>query len=406
MLDDASKLYGEDNYMNKWVRYGLMALAGLLVLMVIVGVAGYVLYQRAPISLAFAQNSGDVRQIRLPEGFEIDVYAQNVEGARTLRLSEDGTLFVGTRGAGNVYAIPNAADSQQAAEVITLASGMNAPNGIEVIDGDLYVAEIGRVLRYDDIENNLDAPPEPVVVTDALPNEAHHGWRYMKQGPDEKLYIGIGAPCNICELEGLFGTISRMNPDGSELESYADGVRNSVGFDWHPETDVLWFTNNGRDWMGDDLPPDTLHRAAEPGLHFGFPYCHGGDIPDPDFNANGEYQCDSFDAPARKLTPHGAALGMRFYDGESFPDEYTNQIFIAEHGSWNRSVPIGYRVMLARLDDNNAVVSYQPFAEGWLNEQTGEAWGRLVDVQVMPDGALLVSDDANNAIYRISYTGE
>ena len=386
--------------MKKWMRYGLI---GLAVVLVLGGVGVYLLFQRMPVNIAFAQNSGTLSQITLPEGFSIDYYAQDVPGARTLRLSEDGTLFVGTRGAGNVYAIPNATESEQASEVITLASGMNAPNGLEVIDGNLYVAEVGQVWRYDDIENNLQSVPEPALVTDALPTESHHGWRYIKQGPDGMLYISIGAPCNVCELTGMFGTISRMNLDGSGMEVYATGVRNSVGFDWNPETDVLWFTNNGRDWMGDDLPPDTLHRAAEPGLHFGFPYCHAGDIPDPDFGS--QRDCDEFDQPAQKLTPHGAALGMRFYDGESFPAEYDNQIFVAEHGSWNRTVPIGYRVMLARLDENNAVTSYQPFAAGWLNEQTGEAWGRPVDVQVMPDGALLVSDDANNAIYRISYTG-
>ena len=385
---------------RKWLRYTVI---GLAIVAVLIGVGGYVLWQFAPVHIAFAQGSGNLDSITLPDGFEIDYYARDIQGARTLRLSEDGTLFIGTRGAGNLYAIPNATESTKASEVIELASGMTAPNGLEVIDGNLYVAEVGRVLRYDDIEANLNNLPQPTVITNALPKEGHHGWRYMALGPDGKMYIAIGAPCNVCELSDFYGSISRMNIDGSGLEVFATGVRNSVGFDWHPETGALWFTNNGRDMMGDDIPPDTLHKAPEQGLHFGFPYCHGGDIPDPQFGAQRE--CSEFTEPAANLTPHGATLGMRFYTGEMFPEEYTNQILIAEHGSWNRSIPIGYRVMMAQVDENNDVIDYVPFAEGWLNEQTGEAWGRPVDVQVMPDGALLVSDDANNAIYRISYTG-
>jgi glucose/arabinose dehydrogenase len=385
---------------KNWLRYTLLTIvAGVA----IVGAGGYVLLNRLPMNTAFAQGSGTLADITLPDGFEIAYYAQNVPGARTLRLSDNGTLYVGTRGAGVVYAIPNAASTTEASTVMTIANGLNNPNGIEVVNGDLYVAEIGRVLRYDDIEANLNTPPQPVVITDDLPTEAHHGWRYMAQGPDGMLYIAIGAPCNVCELQDFFGSISRMNPDGTGLEVFATGVRNSVGFDWHPETGNLWFTNNGRDWMGDDLPPDTLHTAAEPGLHFGFPYCHGGSIPDPDFGNRRD--CSEFVRANADLTPHGAALGMRFYTGDMFPAEYTHQIFIAERGSWNRTVPIGYRVNIARLDGAGNVIAYEPFAEGWLNDSTGQAWGRPVDVQVMPDGALLVSDDTANAIYRIRYTG-
>ncbi len=364
----------------------------------------FIAWQNAPISIAFAQGSGNLNSITLPEGFTIETYAEGVTGARSLVLDEEtNILYVSTRGAGNVYAIPNATEGTTATERVTIASGLRSPNGIDVIDGDLYVAEIGRLLRYDDIANTFRESPQPEVVTDALPEEGHHGWRYMAQGPDDKLYIAVGAPCNVCELTDMFGTISRMNLDGSEFEVYATGVRNSVGFDWHPETENLWFTNNGRDWMGNDAPPDTLHVAPETGLHFGFPYCHAGDIPDPDFGSRRD--CEEFSEPAADLTPHGAALGMRFYTGDAFPAEFQGQIFVAEHGSWNRTPPIGYRVMLARLDENNTVTSYEPFAAGWLNEATGQAWGRPVDVQVMPDGALLVSDDANDAIYRIAYTG-
>jgi glucose/arabinose dehydrogenase len=386
---------------RRWLRYTLFGLLGVIVL---AGGGLYLAYLNAPVSIAFAQGSGDLSDITLPEGFEIAYFAREITGARSMKLSEDGTLFVGSRPAGVVYAIPNAANSVQAESIVTIASGLRSPNGVDIIDGDLYVAEIGRILRYDDIDANLTSPPEPIVVTDILPEEAHHGWRYMAYGPDGMLYVAIGVPCNVCELEDNFGTIARMNTDGSGFEIYATGVRNSVGFDWHPETEELWFTNNGRDWMGDDLPPDTLHYAPEPGLHFGFPYCHAGNIPDPDFGSRRD--CDEFEPPAASLTPHGAALGMRFYTGDMFPAEYTEQIFIAERGSWNRTVPIGYRVMLARLDGTDSVTSYEPFAEGWLNDATGQAWGRPVDVQVMPDGALLVSDDSNNAIYRISYTGD
>lgn len=363
----------------------------------------YVEDKTSQVNVAFAQGSGDLSSINLPEGFEIDYFARDIAGARSLTLGENGTLFVGTRRS-EVYAIPNATETTEAEAIITLTQGtMSSPNGVAVVDGDLYVAEISRVWRFDDIEATLNSAPQPQLVTDALPREGHHGWKFMAQGPDGKLYFNVGAPCNICELEGLFGSITRMNLDGSGIEVYATGVRNSVGFDWHPETGELWFTNNGRDWMGDDLPPDTLHRATAIGQHFGFPYCHGGDIPDPDFGSR--RSCDEFVPPEANLGPHVAALGMRFYTGEMFPDEYRNQILIAEHGSWNRTVPIGYRVTLIRLDENQAVTSYEPFAEGWLNEQTQQAWGRPADVLVMPDGAVLVSDDGNNAIYRISYSG-
>ena len=384
-----------------WLRYVAI---GTLVTVLLAGGGLWLAWQNAPISIAFAEGSGTLDDIVLPEGFTINTYAGDITGARSLVLDEsDGTLYVSTRQAGVVYAIPNADEGDTASEIITVASGLRSPNGIDVIDGDLYVAEIGQVTRFDNIAETFRHSPEALLVTDALPEDAHHGWRYMAGGPDGKLYIAVGVPCNVCELEDMFGTITRMNPDGSEWEIYATGVRNSVGFDWHPQTGDLWFTNNGRDWMGDDLPPDTLHVAPEPGLHFGFPYCHAGDIPDPDFGAR--RSCDEFEGPAAKLTPHGAALGMRFYTADAFPEEYQGQIFIAERGSWNRTVPIGYRVMMARLAGDGTVRDYVPFAEGWLNETTGQAWGRPVDVQVMPDGALLVSDDTNNAIYRIAYTG-
>jgi glucose/arabinose dehydrogenase len=337
--------------------------------------------------------------LTLPPGFAISVYAPHVPNARSLALSPNGTLFVGTRTAGNVYAVVDHDRDHKADEVITLAQGLNMPNGVAWRNGALYVAEVNRILRFDNIEAQLRQPPQPVVVHDSYPRDRHHGWKFIRFGPDGLLYVPVGAPCNVCERrDERYATITRLRSDGTHVEIFAHGVRNSVGFDWHPLTQALWFTDNGRDRMGDDLPPDELNHAPRPGLHFGFPYCHGGDILDPEYGA--KRRCAEFTPPALKLGPHVAALGMRFYTGSMFPQAYHNQIFIAEHGSWDRSVPIGYRITQVRLDGNR-VVRYEVFAEGWL--QSGRAWGRPVDVLVMPDGALLVSDDHAGAIYRISY---
>lgn len=344
-----------------------------------------------------------IDQIKLRPGFTIEVYATGVVGARQMALGPDGTLFVSTRRQGNVYAIVDRNHDQKADEVITIATGLTTPNGVAFRDGALYVAEISRILRYDDIESSLRNPPQPAVVTGTLPTEAHHGWKFIAFGPDGKLYVPIGGPCNACdkrEEDPRFATIMRMNPDGSGAEVFARGIRNSVGFAWHPVTSELWFTNNGRDMLGDDTPPDTLNRAPKPGLDFGFPYCFAGDVPDPEFGK--ARPCSDFAPPAQKLGAHVAALGMRFYTGAMFPPEYRNQIIIAEHGSWNRSQKSGYRLSLVRVDEASRVTSYETFAEGWLQGQ--QNWGRPVDVLVMPDGALLVSDDHAHTIYRISYS--
>jgi glucose/arabinose dehydrogenase len=336
--------------------------------------------------------------IEMPPGFKISLYAR-VPGARSMALSSGGILFVGTRDEGKVYAILDRDRNQTADEVITLAEGLHVPNGVAVRNGALYVAEVSRVLRFDNIEADPATPGEPVVVNDSFPTEEHHGWKYVAFGPDDRLYVPVGAPCNVCERrDQRFASIMRMAPDGRELEIYVRGVRNTVGFDWHPETNVLWFTDNGRDWMGDDKPPDELNRASQKGAHFGFPYCHAGHVPDPEYGE--KKPCHEFHPPAIELGPHVAALGMKFYTGRMFPEQYRHQIFIAEHGSWNRTVPIGYRISLVRLAENRAV-AYEVFAKGWL--QSGRAWGRPVDILVMPDGALLVSDDRAGAIYRIYY---
>ena len=345
--------------------------------------------------------TGSVDAIQLPDGFEIEVWADDVPNARSLTRSPSGTIFVGTRSNGRVYALPDANGDLVPDAVHVIASGLNMPNGVAFRNGSLFVAEVNRILRFDEIEANLTSPPEPVVVRDDLPTETHHGWKFIAFGPDGKLYVPIGAPCNVCEQsDERFATICRMNPDGSEFEVYAHGIRNTVGFTWHPTSGDLWFTDNGRDWLGDDLPPDELNRADAAGLHFGFPYCHAGTVLDPDFGQG--RTCDEFTPPARALGPHVAALGLRFYTGDSFPAEYQGQIFLAEHGSWNRSSKIGYQVSLVRLEGNE-VVSYEPFATGWLRGD--EVTGRPVDLLVLPDGSLLVSDDAAGVIYRIRYAG-
>ena len=341
-----------------------------------------------------------LESIRLPDGFRIGLYAR-VPNARSMALSPNRVLYVGTRDGGEVYAVTDADGDGIGERVVTIAEGLNVPNGVAWREGSLYVAETGRVLRFDGIDEALDAPPEPAVVTDDYPTERHHGWKFIRFGPDGWLYVPVGAPCNICDPEPPYASITRIRPDGTGREIYARGVRNSVGFDWHPVTGELWFTDNGRDRLGDDAPPDELNRAPEPGLHFGYPHCHGGDISDPEFGD--ARPCSGFTPPAQKLGPHVAGLGLRFYTGDMFPAEYRNQIFIAEHGSWNRSRKIGYRVSLVRLDGSGNAVAYEPFAEGWL--QGEEEWGRPVDVLVMPDGALLVSDDEAGAIYRITYEG-
>jgi glucose/arabinose dehydrogenase len=336
-------------------------------------------------------------KIVLPPGFVIELYAGNVPGARSMAQGAKGTLFVGSRREGKVYAVINGGTPH--AKVTTIADGLDEPNGVAFRDGALYVAEISRVIRFDKIEERLTKPPKPVLVNGSFPDKAHHGWKFIRFGPDGKLYVPVGAPCNVCESKDpRFASIMRMAPDGKQLEIFARGVRNTVGFDWDPASHQLWFTDNGRDMMGENVPPDELNRAPRPGLHFGFPYWHGRNIPDPEYSS--KMKKDAFVPPEVELSAHVAALGMRFYTGKAFPSQYHDQIFIAEHGSWNRSVPIGYRISWVRLSGNRDG-RYQVFAKGWL--QKGKAWGRPVDVEVMRDGSLLVSDDKAGVIYRISY---
>ncbi|MCG6948079.1 MAG: PQQ-dependent sugar dehydrogenase [Acidobacteria bacterium] len=337
-------------------------------------------------------------QIELPDGFSIDLYAR-VDNARSMALGPGGTVFVGNRKGDSVWAVRDDDGDFRADRVVRLARGLDSPNGVAIRDRDLYVAEISRILRFPDIVDRIDDPPMPEIFVDGLPSEAHHGWKYIAFGPDGMLYVPIGAPCNICLSEDeRFASILRVSADGDRLEIFARGVRNTVGFDWHPGTGDLWFTDNGRDWLGDNSPPDELNRAPGKGHHFGYPFCHGGDIADPDFGD--QRGCEEFVAPEQNLGPHVAALGLRFYTGYQFPPEYRGQVLIAEHGSWNRSKKIGYRITLVQIRNGRAA-SYEVFAEGWLDGQ--KAWGRPVDLLQLPDGSILVSDDYAGAIYRISY---
>lgn len=354
--------------------------------------------------------SPDFSALVLPEGFHLSVYAEGVDGARQMALGAGGTVFVGSRQPGLVHAVIDRDGDYKADEVKVIARDLTQPNGVAIRDGALFVATPTSLLRYDDIENHLDTPPAPVVLRDDLPFEQNsHSWKFIAFGPDGKLYVPFGAPCNICLPPAGFASITRMNPDGTNVDIFAEGVRNTVGFDWHPTTGNLWFTDNGRDMLGDDIPNDELNVAPEAGLHFGFPYCHQGDIPDPEFGSG--RPCSETVPPAQKMGPHVASIGMTFYTGSMFPASYRNAAIIAQHGSWNRSTPIGYRVMVARTDGQQ-VTSYEPFVDGFLpgvrynvdGQHTGAAaLARPVDVLQLPDGSVLISDDSGGRIFRVTY---
>jgi len=339
-----------------------------------------------------------LEKLTVPEGYAIDVFAEEVENARQMALGENGTIFVGSRRAGKVHAVVDSDGDFVADRVILIDDGLKMPSGVAFREGALYVAAVSDILRYDDIEARLDNPPEPVLVTDRFPEDEHHGWKHIEFGPDGKLYVPIGAPCNIC-LEQGYARIVRVDPDGSNLEVVAEGVRNSVGFDFDPVTGDLWFTDNGGDMLGDNLPPCELNHVTEAGEHFGYPFWHAGLVRDPEFG--GQRSHDEFKAPAQQLMAHVAPLGMIFHSGETVPDDLTGDILIAEHGSWNRTSKSGYRVMRAYLDDNREVVRYAPFITGWL--QGEESWGRPVDLLELPDGSILISDDQAGVIYRVTF---
>ncbi len=339
-----------------------------------------------------------LERLKLPPGFKISVFAEGVANARALALGTNGTVFVGTRSAGNVYALRDKDGDGIADENFTIARGLRMPSGVAFRDGALYIAEVHRIMRFDGIEGQLQKPPQPEVVFDKLPKETHHGWKFIAFGPDGMLYIPIGAPCNVCDPGDPYASITRLDVASGKLEVFARGVRNSVGFDWQPESKSLWFTDNGRDMMGDEVPSCELNYAPKAGMHFGFPFCHQGDVADPEFGK--ARKCEEFTPPALKVGPHVAPLGVRFYTGKMFPAEYQNRAFIALHGSWNRSEKSGYKVMTATIRDGK-VEKYEPFIEGWLQGQSN--WGRPVDMLLLPDGSMLLSDDGADVIYRIAY---
>jgi glucose/arabinose dehydrogenase len=360
------------------------------------------------VSTAVQQAPRPLGPLVLPTGFRSDIFAEDVRNARSMALGPQGTVFVGSQYARTVHALVDANGDHKTDRVITIATGLNQPNGLAMRQGALYVATANQLLRFDDIEKRLDAPPAPVTLRDDLPNpKAGHTWKYIAFGPDDMLYMSVGSTCNVCLPQPMTASIVRMRPDGTGTEVFAEGVRNTVGFAWHPVTRELWFTDNGRDNLGDDVPNDELNIAPKAGLHFGFPFCHQGDVADPEFGA--QRACSTTEPPVQKLGPHVAAIGFKFYTGSMFPERYKNAAIIALHGSWNRSTPSGYRVMAA-LTDGRKVTAYEPLVDGFLPKGAAggrgagmAATGRPADVLQLPDGSILVSDDTGNRVIRISY---
>ncbi len=352
---------------------------------------------QVPPPIPTAADKLPLADLKTPKNFHLEVYASGVPNARSIRIGDKGTVFVSTRTLGKVYAI---VDKDGKREVKTLASDMNSPNGIAFHDGTLYIAEINRISKIDNVESQLDNPPKPTVIYSDLPNDAPHGWKFLTVGPDNKLYFNIGAPCNICMPPPTHAQIRRINLDGSGMEVVAHGIRQVVGMDWHPVLKQLYFTENQRDWLSEDEPNDKLNRLAHPGRdNFGYPYCDGGDIPDPQFGWG--HSCSEFTKPVAQLGPHSAPLGLRFYTGRMFPHEYNNALFIARHGSWNKSKKIGGDIVVAKLNADGSVKSIEPFITGFL--QDNKYVGRPVDVELMKDGSMLISDDWNGAVYRLTY---
>lgn len=361
--------------------------------------AGLILAATACRPLQAEITDQQLKQINLPQGFSISLFYGDVPGARSMALGDQGVVFIGSM-EGSVYAVQDIDADGKAEHRYLIARGLYLPNGVAFKDGSLYVAEVNRIIRFDNIIALLKNPPKPVVVYGKFPGKKHHGWKYLRFGPDNRLYTAVGAPCNICEPEQqIFGSLVRLNPDGSHLEIIARGIRNTVGYDWQPDTHFLYFTENGRDYLGEDVPPDELNKWDSKGQHFGYPYCHAGEIADPEFGML--RKCNEFVAPQWKFKAHMAPLGLRFYRGQQFPDTYRKQLFVAQHGSWNRSKPQGYRVALLRFSKGR-VISEQVFADGWLTAHD-KVLGRPVDLLELPDGSLLVSDDYAGVIYRIRY---
>jgi glucose/arabinose dehydrogenase len=351
----------------------------------------------APPPIPAAADKLPTAKLKVPAGFNIEVYASGIANARSLAEGDKGTIFVGSRLVGNVYAITTDKDGKRT--VKTIASGLHRPNGIAFKNGTLYIAELSKVSKVEKAEDNLDSPAKLTMIYDNLPKDEAHGWKFIAIGPDNKLYVPVGQPGNNVLHSDAHGQIRRINLDGSGAEVIARGVRNTVGFDWNPETKQLYFTDNGRDWMSEDVPEDELNRITKVGEHFGAPYCLQGNIVDPEHGWG--KSCSDYTAPVALLGPHSAALGMRFYTGKMFPTAYKNQIILARHGSWNRSKKVGGDVLLVKLNKDGTVKSTEPLITGFLEDN--KYIGRPVDVMQMKDGSLLVSDDWNGAVYRVTY---
>ena len=352
----------------------------------------------APPPIPTAADKLPIEKLKAPKGFKIELYAAGVGNARTLRQGDKGTVFVGSRLLDKVYAI---VDKGEKREVKPIYSGLYRPNGLAFKDGVLYIAELSRISKVEKIEDNLDNPPKPVVIYDDLPKDEAHGWKFLTIGPDDKLYFQVGAPCNICMPSPAHAQIRRINLDGSGAEVVARGIRQIVGMDFSPITKQLYFTENSRDWLSEDIPEDKLNRLTQPGKdNFGYPYCHQGNIADQEFGWG--HSCDEFTKPIALLGPHTAALGMRFYTGNTFPSEYRNAIFIARHGSWNRTKKLGGDIVVARLSEDGAVKSIEPFITGFI--ENNNYVGRPADVEFVKDGSMLISDDFNGAVYRVTYS--
>jgi glucose/arabinose dehydrogenase len=351
----------------------------------------------APPPIPAAADKLPTAKLKVPAGFNIEVYASGIANARSLAEGDKGTIFVGSRLIDKVYAITTNKDGKR--EVKVIASGLYRPNGVAFKNGTLYIAELSKVSKIDKIEDNLDNPPKPTVIYDNLPKDEAHGWKFIGIGPDNKLYVPVGQPGNNVLHDDAHGQIRRINLDGSNPEVIARGVRNTVGFDWSPETKQLYFTDNGRDWMSEDVPEDELNRITKVGEHFGAPYCLQGNIVDPEFGWG--KSCSDYTAPVGLLGPHSASLGMRFYTGKMFPAAYKNQIIVARHGSWNRSKKVGGDVLLVKLNKDGTMKSTEPLITGFLEDN--KYIGRPVDVLQLKDGSLLVSDDYNGAVYRVTY---
>ena len=363
----------------------------------------FLLLTNACLGLAKANDHNNLLvKLKVPKGFKLSVFADNLPNARSMTLGDNGVVYIGTGASGVVYAVEDSDHDGLVDKKHIIAKDLYMPNGVAYRDGSLYVAEINRIIRFDHITENLVKPPSPAVVYDKLPLNQHHGWKYLRVGPDGKLYSAIGAPCNICKPEPPYGTLFRIDPDGSHFEIIAEGIRNSVGFDWQPETNALFFNDNGRDYLGDDSPPEELNRWSKPGEHFGYPFCHAGLIVDPELGKG--KNCKDYASPVWQYNAHNAPLGMRFYRGKQFPSAYKNQLFVALHGSWNRAKPDGYKVVMVKFEQGKPIAE-EAFVSGWLsNDDT--VLGRPVDILELPDSSLLISDDQNGLIYQVKYQGK